>query len=38
MRTLFELLKARPLNDSVDIMALEKLYGITLPPIYKLFV
>lgn len=38
MRTLFELLRARPLNDSVDIESLEKQAGIVLPPIYKFFV
>ena len=38
MRTLFDLLKARPLNDSVNIESLEKKYGVMLPPTYKLFV
>ena len=38
MRTLFELLRARPLNDYVDIESLEKQEDVVLPPIYKLFV
>jgi len=33
----FEILKSRPVDDSIDIDALEKKYSFHLPPLYKLF-
>lgn len=38
MRVGFELLKARPLTDSVDIDSLEHKHGVILPPKYRLFI
>ena len=38
MKRGFELLRTRPINEDLDIEALEESYSIKLPPLYRIFV
>jgi hypothetical protein len=37
MKNGFELLKSRMLNNEIDFTALEKRYGVSIPPLFKVF-